>query len=159
MNRVLVSAMETPLPGWTGLLKSYVRKVLAQLGRDKWDLSVLLCGDRTITALNSKYRGKAQATDILSFALDEGEQFPLNSRLAGGDRCRGDIAISLDTLRSNACRFKVSEDEELRRLLIHGILHLGGMDHRTNSSNEPMLQLQERILSDLAQVHIIGRKT
>ena len=69
----------------------------------------------------------------------------------------GDIAISLDTLRENAGRFRISEDEELRRLLIHGILHLDGMEHPTNRETEPMLQLQENILTKLSAGHIIGR--
>jgi len=148
----MVSA-EVPLPGWSKSLKSYALKVLAQLERDKWDLSVLLCDDPTIKELNSRYRGKNEATDVLSFALDAGDPFPDSGRR----RLAGDIVISLDTLRENARYFNIGEDEELRRLLIHGILHLDGMDHRTNEKNEPMLQLQERILENLADVCILGR--
>jgi probable rRNA maturation factor len=152
MNRVLVSAEEVPLPAWGKSLKSYALKVLAELGRDRWDLSVLLCGDQTISSLNSHYRGKAEATDVLSFTLTEGGPFPAGRK---GRRLPGDIVISLETLGKNARRFKVSEDEELRRLLIHGILHLDGMDHRTNKGSEPMLQLQERILQNLAEERIV----
>ena len=151
MNRVAVCTDDVPLPPWSASLKSYARKVLARLGRDKWDLSILLCGDKTISGLNSHYRGKAEATDVLSFSLDEGDTFPLSGRLAPGD-----IVISLDTLRENASHFNISEDEELRRLLIHGILHLDGMDHSSNEKAEPMLQLQERILSELAGEQIVG---
>ena len=155
MNRVQVSTLEDPPPEWVGSLKNYVLKILACLGRDKWDLSVFLCDDETITGLNSRYRGKAQATDILSFVLEEGERFP-----SGGSRhLPGDIVISLDSLRENAGRFKTGEDEELRRLLIHGILHLDGMDHKSNSGTEPMLRLQERILTNLADEHIMGRRS
>ena len=149
MNRVTISAAEAPLPKWSGSLRRYAGKVLAELGRDKWDLSVLLCDDVTISGLNSRYRGKPEATDVLSFAQNEGEPFP-------GKRLPGDIVISLDTLSKNARRFAVSEDEELRRLVIHGILHLDGMNHRSNRSTEPMLQLQENILSKLSDDYIIG---
>jgi probable rRNA maturation factor len=134
-----------PPPRWGKSLKSYALKILAELGRDKWDLSILLCNDKTMSSLNSRYRGKSEATDVLSFALGEGEQFPCNSHR----RLPGDVVISLDTLSINAQRFNISEDEELRRLLIHGILHLDGMDHKTNTATEPMLQLQERILRKL----------
>ena len=143
------------MPGWEKSLKGFARRVLAELGRDKWDLSVLLCNDKTISRLNSRYRGKAEATDVLSFALAGGADFPAGR----GGRMPGDIAISLDTLRDNAGRFKIDEDEELRRLLIHGILHLDGMDHRGNRKTEPMLQLQERILAKLADERIMGSKT
>ena len=151
MNRVTVSAEEVPLPEWSTTLKNYALTVLTELGRDKWDLSILFCGDQLITRLNSEYRGKNEATDILSFSMQEGEQFPTAGKAGAGKRLPGDIVISLDTLRENARRFKVSEDEELRRLVIHGILHLDGMDHISNKNTEPMLVLQETILTKLSQ--------
>jgi len=161
MNRVMVSASsennaEVPLPAWSARFKSYAKKVLARLGRNNWDISVLLCDDGTISALNSRYRGKDQATDVLSFSLNEGEVFPPHE-VPHERSLPGDIVISLDTMRENARRFNIGEDEELRRLLIHGILHLDGMDHRTNGKTEPMLQLQERILTELAEECILGR--
>ena len=150
MNRVAVSVVDLPQPKWVDSLKRYALKVLAVLGKDRWDLSIVLCGNSTIAALNTKYRGKAGATDVLSFAMDEGERFP-----GRGRHLPGDVVISLDSLRKNARRFKVGEDEELRRLLIHGILHLDGMDHQGNGDAEPMLQLQEQILSNLSGENIL----
>ncbi|MDR0443135.1 MAG: rRNA maturation RNase YbeY [Treponema sp.] len=146
MNRVAVNAEEIPLPHWSGAMAEYALKVLDEINRDKWELSFLLCGDKTITSLNSRYRGKAEATDILSFSLgekvrDDNEEYYLP----------GDIVISLDTLRENAKYYQENEDEELRRLIIHGILHLDGMDHETTDSNEPMLALQEDILNRLKE--------
>ena len=157
MNRVQISAADAPLPEWSTSLKKFALKALARLGRDKWDLSVLLCGDKTISDLNFRYRGKAEATDVLSFSLNEGDAFPAQQRRTQERFLPGDIVISLDMLRENADRFKISEDEELRRLLIHGILHLDGMDHRTDQKAEPMLRLQEHILAELAGEHILGR--
>jgi len=151
MNRVTVNSADIPLPEWSKALSKFAKKILAETGKDKWDLSVLLCGDKKITELNSQYRGKNEATDVLTFSLNEGGQFP-----AGGNRfLPGDIVISLDTLSENSMRFKISEDEELRRLLIHGILHLDGMDHKSNSKNEPMIQLQEKILEKLSEERIL----
>jgi probable rRNA maturation factor len=153
VNRVAISGDDAPLPPWSKSVQRYALKVLQNLGRDKWDLSILLCGDETISGLNARYRGKEGPTDVLSFCQNEGEPFPG----AGGRRLAGDIGISLDTLRENARRFNISEDEELRRLLIHGILHLDGMNHSSNEKAEPMLQLQERILTELAGERIVGR--
>ena len=165
MNRVSVnvahgSCPDMPEQNWSKspektlskALGGFARKVLVRLGRDNRDLSVLLCDDSIISDLNSRYRGKAEPTDVLSFAQGEGEIIPPDN-----DRRRllGDIVISLDTLRKNARRFGISEDEELRRLLIHGILHLDGMDHKSNRKTEPMLQLQEKILADLEGEHIL----
>jgi probable rRNA maturation factor len=157
VNRVAVNAGEAPLPAWSESLSRYALKALAALGRDNWDLSVLLCGDETIKKLNAQYRGRDEATDVLSFELgveEAGED--------GGKRyLPGDIVISLDTLRENARYFEISEDEELRRLVIHGILHLDGMDHRTNGDaaaggdDEPMIALQENILAGLGEERIL----
>ena len=159
MNRVMVGTEKIPLPQWAGNLKRYVLLVLDRLGMDKWDLSVMLCDDETIKELNSRYRGRAQATDVLSFAQNEGEFFPSAESRERRRRLPGDIVISLDSLRDNACRFRVGEDEELRRLLIHGILHLDGMNHESNKNTEPMLRLQEQILTDLTENRIIGRRS
>ncbi|MDR2052685.1 MAG: rRNA maturation RNase YbeY [Treponema sp.] len=142
MNRVEVRAEEVPLPPWTDSLAGFSAKALDALGKDGWDLSILLCGDAYIRELNSRYRNRDEATDVLSFAL--GESCPDGE---GRDRyLPGDIVISLETLEENSRYFKVSFDEELRRVIIHGILHLDGMDHETNGKDEPMLLLQEELL-------------
>ena len=152
MNRVAVRAEEVPLPAWSEALARYAINAIGAAGRDGWDLSILLCGDAVIRALNAQYRGIDEATDILSFALGAEE-----TAADGGRRyLPGDIVISLDTLRENARYFASGEDEELRRLVIHGILHLDGMDHRTNDDTEPMLALQENILARLTGEHIMS---
>jgi probable rRNA maturation factor len=151
MNQAAVQAGEIPLPPWAGMVQAYVLKVLEFLGKDNWELSVLFCNDAYIRSLNAQYRRRDEVTDILSFCLGE------TIREAGGAVrfLPGDIVISLETLRENARYFEISEDEELRRLLIHGILHLDGMDHETNEKTEPMLELQEKILADLTGVFIL----
>jgi probable rRNA maturation factor len=141
MNRIEIAAEEVPLPPWKKEAERFLKKVLAWLGKDRWDLSILFCGDGYIRSLNARFRNKDKATDVLSFSLDE--------TLPSGRFLPGDIAVSLDTLKKNARRFNVEEDEELRRLLVHGVLHLGGMDHAGNGKAEPMLRLQERILAEI----------
>ena len=143
MNRVDVRAEEVPLPSWAKAAKKFIRKALAALGRKDWDLSVLFCNNRYIKSLNAQYRNKNEPTDVLSFPL--GETSPAGRYLAG------DIVISLDALEENTRFFKVSADEELRRLMVHGILHLSGNDHATNSAEEPMLILQEEILAGVTE--------
>ncbi|MDR2941354.1 MAG: rRNA maturation RNase YbeY [Treponema sp.] len=149
MNHVTVNAEEVVLPNWIDSMRGFALKVLEEIKRDNWELSILLCGDKTITALNSQYRNKSEPTDILSFNL--GETVKDSGKTV---YLPGDIVISLDTLRENARYFNASEDEELRRLLIHGILHLDGMDHETTDKEEPMLAFQEEILNKLKNEHI-----
>ncbi|GHV77913.1 endoribonuclease YbeY [Spirochaetia bacterium] len=143
MNRAAISAEEVPLPAH---IQGFILKVLDRLGKDRWDLSVLFCNNAYIKALNSRFRSIDEPTDVLSFALGTG----YTDETTGETRfLPGDIIISLETLAENARYFQVPEDEELRRLLIHGILHLDGMDHETNEGFEPMLKLQEEILAEL----------
>jgi probable rRNA maturation factor len=151
MNRVAVSAEEVPLPAWSEALRAYALRVLAETSRDNWDLSVMLCGDEAIKRLNAQYRRRDEATDVLSFELGAEETGENGERRY----LPGDIVISLDTLRENARYFQIPEDEELRRLLIHGILHLEGMDHQTNDAAEPMIILQEKILAKLEEECIL----
>ena len=82
-------------------------------------------------------------------AEDEEDGFTF---ISAGRRKRvlGDILICPEVLKRNAASFNVPEEEELRRLLIHGVLHLSGENHSTNDPTEPMLVHQERILSKLA---------
>jgi probable rRNA maturation factor len=142
MNRVEVHAEEVPLPDWTGTLVQYALNVLDSLGKDNWDLSILLCNDPYIRSLNAQYRAKDEATDVLSFILGETVEEGGETRFLPGD-----IVVSLETLRENARYFQVTENEELRRLVIHGILHLNGMDHADNDLTQPMLRFQEELLA------------
>jgi probable rRNA maturation factor len=154
MNQAAIHAGEIPPPPWAEMARAYALRVLEVLGKDNWELSVLFCNDAYIRSLNARYRRRDEATDVLSFCLGE------TIRGEGGEArfLPGDIVISLETLRENARYFGIREDEELRRLLIHGILHLNGMDHETNEKTEPMLELQEKILADLAGESILPAK-
>jgi probable rRNA maturation factor len=159
MNRVEVSAGELPLPPWSGRAGGFVLKVLEKLNRDRWDLSVFLCNDLLIRELNARFRNRNEPTDVLSFPMGE----TLEDAEAGSRYLPGDIVISLESLAENARYFRVSEDEELRRLLVHGILHLDGFDHGgtldpgapPEESPEAMLALQERILTELSGERIL----
>jgi probable rRNA maturation factor len=121
-------------------VERFCESVFAALEISSFDISVLFCGNEYIRSLNKQFRGIDAPTDILSFGENtEKKQF-----------VRGDIAISLEALRENSDYFKVSENEELHRLLVHGILHLCGFDHATNDfDNEPMLKLQEALLKKI----------
>lgn len=143
-NAVLVSVEEgITAPDWIGRVELFVRRVLETMKIERWELSVMFCSDAFIKQLNEQYRSIDSPTDVLSF-----EQ---NSTYISDDGVEwfsaGDIVISIDTLFKNAEQFSVTPDEELKRLLIHGILHLAGYDHSDNSPEQEMLKLQESILS------------
>ena len=152
MNNIAVNTSDIPIPQWTAALINFGLKVLDEIKKTNWELSVLLCGNQTIKQLNEQYRNKSEPSDVLSFEL--GANVPCNDGTSAF--LAGDIVISVEMLRENAAYFRVSEDEELRRLLIHGILHLDGMDHKTNEIQDPMILLQETILEKLKEEHILS---
>jgi probable rRNA maturation factor len=146
------------LPPWLkkAEMEVFILDVLAYLGKDNWDFSVVFCGNATIRALNRQFRDMDEPTDVLSFTLGEmdGERF-----------LPGDIVVSLEMVEENAGYFHVPVEEEVRRLLIHGVLHLNGMDHGghvaktpEHGETEPMLQLQENILKALVKNEKKGNK-
>ena len=158
-NRILISIQEDfTVPDWFSEEKitSYVQSVLEKLGYDGEEISLLFCNDEYIHELNKNYRDIDSATDILSF--ENGEKYKDDE---GEWLSAGDIALSLETLPKNADYFKVSENEELKRLLIHGVLHLNGYDHGEEhiepglAPTDEMLVLQEKILKEFEEVNLI----
>jgi probable rRNA maturation factor len=127
----------------------YIEAVLDYLDLDDIEISIVFTGDDSITKLNKMYRDKEEPTDVLSFCQND-DTNDFSSEIQSN--CLGDIIISLDTLKKNTNYFKVTFEEELNRLLIHGILHLVGMDHETNNSDEKMLLFQEKILKKIKPV-------
>ena len=148
MNNIDICVQDIALPDWTKDTELYINKILTKIGRDNWDISVVFCSNAFIQTLNKQYRGKDEPTDILSFSQREtpAENPIENTELFAA----GYIVISLEALCGNAAAFNITNNEELHRLLIHGVLHLNGMDHSTNlTESEPMLQLQEKLLQEL----------
>jgi len=158
-NSVFVSVQdEMESPSWLEKIEPYMQQVLSELGYDGEEISVLFCSDAFIQRLNKEYRDIDAPTDVLSF--EDGDEY------TDGDgknwRSMGDIIISLDTVPKNAGYFGVSQNEELKRLLIHGLLHLNGYDHGeehiepgSDPENE-MLKLQESLLRGFSDIKIIG---
>ena len=151
MNRVDVTSVEIEEPAWASRAADFALIVMNKRLLDGWDLSIAFTDDATMRSLNQEWRGKDEPTDILSFQLGE----TLEDPVAGKRFLPGDIIISLDSLSANALYFSVDRDEELKRLIIHGILHLSGMDHEDNEPDKEMLRLQEELLADLAKERIL----
>jgi len=154
MNAILIDADDIEAPKWFDSAEVFVDKVLVALGRKDWEVSVLVCSTKRMAEINQEFRGKSAPTDVLSFPqVDSAAEIP-----ASGPFLAGDIVLCPEFIRTNAADFDVGDDEELRRVIIHGVLHLSGLDHATNDvQKEPMLQEQERLLSLLEKenIHIL----
>jgi probable rRNA maturation factor len=117
------------------------------------EVDVLLAEDRTLRRLNREFRGKDKATDVLSF--------PAAAEVA--DEFAGDLAISLDTARRQAKTHGHTLRDEVRVLLLHGLLHLQGMDHEVDNGEmavrEAALRARLRLPNSLiARVATKARK-
>jgi probable rRNA maturation factor len=141
MNRAEVVSSEVPPPFPRKTVRVFAERIMDMLHAENWTITIVFCTDAFIRVLNKQYRQKDEPTDVLSFASGETRR---------GRFYVGDIVISVETLEKNARYFSVDAHEELRRLIIHGILHLSGMDHATNSEQETMLVLQEKIMRETA---------
>ncbi len=102
------------------------------------ELSVALVDDATIRQLNGEYRQQDKTTDVLAFAMGEGEQLPV---LEGEPQLLGDVIISVHTARRQAKQQRRPLLDELTMLLAHGLLHLLGYDHDNDETEREMTQL------------------
>ncbi|MCD8511980.1 MAG: rRNA maturation RNase YbeY [Bacillus sp. (in: Bacteria)] len=108
------------------------------------EVSITFVGDEHIQQLNRDYRGKDQPTDVLSFALDEGDE----ATVIKGDfpQLLGDIIISVPRAVEQAKEYGHDINRELCFLAVHGFLHLIGYDHNTEEEEKAMFSKQEEIL-------------
>lgn len=113
-------------------VQRWARLMLRALKLPHAELSVVLCDDAFIHDLNRRYRKKDRPTDVLSFAMREGE----GSQYSKG--ALGDVIISLPTARKQARAANQTVDAEVCFLLGHGLLHLLGYDHRTLAEDRRM---------------------
>ncbi len=128
---------EVPRP----LLRRRLVAMLKAVQLKDVELSVLLTGDEQIRILNRDYRKKDKPTDVLAFALREGEFGALNEGLLG------DVIVSLPTAQRQAAEQGKGLLEETTMLLAHGLLHLLGWDHETAAKDRKMRAETDRIIA------------
>jgi probable rRNA maturation factor len=136
-------------------LSDFLARAQRELGFPESGVTVLLIGDSAMAQLNRRFRDKSGPTDVLSFpasAVRAPRSLPRrtkrSSRIHGRTRTGdlayvGDIAISPQTARRNARRYSRSLPEELRILVLHGLIHLAGFDHETDEGQ--MERLEQRL--------------
>lgn len=136
-------------------MEEHLQRVLEQAGlqldlSEETEVSVLLTDDATIRSFNLEYRGKDEPTDVLSFAMDEGDD--AEPEVVGGseEHLLGDIVISVETAARQAEEYAHSLERETGFLAVHGLLHLLGFDHEQGPEEElRMRQEEERILGEI----------
>jgi probable rRNA maturation factor len=127
----------------TGLSAAALCRFVARAQRSvgvRGSVDVLLAGNSDLRALNRRFRGKNQPTDVLSFPAGES---PRNG-------FAGDIAISVDIAKQNAKRLGHATAEEIKILCLHGLLHLAGFDHESDQGQ--MARKERRLRRSLGLV-------
>ena len=114
---------------------AWIRRVAASYGKTVGEVGYLFCDDEKILEVTREYLGHDYYTDIITFDYDEGDQI------------NGDLVISLDTVRTNAEQFQKPYDEELHRVIIHGILHLCGLNDKGPGERELMEAAENKALA------------
>ena len=124
-------------------LEEYVKYVTKKLDIDKAIFNIIMVDEKEIQKLNFTYRGIDKKTDVITFALEDGDDFR-NPEL----RVLGDIYISIPVAYEQAEIYEHSRIREICFLATHGILHLLGYDHMEENEEREMFSLQEELLSN-----------
>ena len=115
-------------------VSTWVRQVAKDYGKVVGDINYIFVDDETMLDINRRFIGHDYYTDHIGFDY------------SSGDSLSGDIYISIDTVRSNADLFQVTENEELHRIIIHGLLHLCGLRDKTDEDRATMQQAEDKAL-------------
>ncbi|MDY6229449.1 MAG: rRNA maturation RNase YbeY [Prevotella sp.] len=113
----------------------WIRAVAATYGRKVGEVGYMFVDDEKILEVNNEYLGHNYYTDIITFDYNE------------GNTLNGDLVISLDTVKTNAEKFGKTYDEELHRVIIHGILHLCGINDKGPGEREIMEAAENKALA------------
>jgi probable rRNA maturation factor len=125
-------------------LRALVRGALETESARPGEIAIVLEGDAKLRELNRRYRGIDRATDVLSFTYEVAPR-------AEGVSVSGDLVVSLDRVRVQAKRYRVTPGRELARLVVHGALHLAGLDHHRTKERAHMRAQERRALRGVSR--------
>lgn len=121
------------------IIRQWIREVIQSYGQELDEISYNFTNDEGILEVNRQYLNHDYYTDIITFDNRDRAEEPI----------AGDIVISLDTVRSNAEKFGTPYAEELHRVLIHGVLHLVGLDDHSDQEEKDMRAAEDKALQML----------
>ena len=119
------------------LCKSIIEKILTQYKYTSYNVNVIFTSDIYLSELKKEFFSKDQWTDVIAFPLQRDSKF-----------IEGEIYISMPTAKKNATSFKEPYNKELGRLIIHGSLHLLGIEDKSKEQKKNMTILEEKFLED-----------
>ena len=118
-------------------ISSWIKEVAGNHNKKAGDISYIFCSDDKILEVNREYLQHDYYTDIITFDYSKDNVIS------------GDIFISLDTVKSNSEKFNTAYEDEIHRVIIHGILHLCGINDKTDNEQEEMTRNENEALKIL----------
>jgi len=113
-----------------------VKHVVSKIAIDLLSCQIIFVDDETLRNMHEKYLNEPDYTDVMTFDVGE-------------DKTEGEIYISRDRIKENAENFNVSLDNEIYRIIIHGILHLKGYRDKSDVDKKAMQQMEDKLLNDI----------
>lgn len=117
------------------IITKWIKDVAATYQKKVGDVAYIFCSDDKILEVNKEYLQHDYFTDVITFDYSE------------GDIINGDIFISLDTVKSNSEQFGTNYSDELNRIIIHGVLHLCGINDKASGEREHMTECENKALN------------
>ncbi|GJL84670.1 MAG: endoribonuclease YbeY [Micavibrio sp.] len=127
---------ESALPGLHDLTKEAVNTALSLTKNEATEISIVFANNTFIQGLNNRYRNKDKPTNVLSFPQDDGESL-------------GDVVLALETIEQESTEQKKALEDHVKHLIVHGTLHLLGLDHENDVEAAEMEALEIRALKAL----------
>jgi probable rRNA maturation factor len=151
VNRVEITCDKGAFPVDRAWLRQAARKVLRAMGYSNAELSVYICDEEKMRALNAEWRGKDRVTDVLSFAQNEGDFAEPQSA------CLGDVVICSARAQEQAAGAGIHYNNEILNLLVHGTAHLAGFDHEKGRGEAKAMREFENKIKQEVEAFLAGQ--
>jgi probable rRNA maturation factor len=132
--RIFYDNTSYKIKGWKKVVR-ILNKVIAKEGKISGDLSYIITNDEELRKINTQFLEHDYFTDVITFNYSDKNYI------------NGEVYISLDSVKENALNYNVSLKEEIRRVMIHGVLHLVGYDDKTEAERKKMREQENFWLS------------
>lgn len=121
----------------TGEIKNWIKKVIRSEGKEPGDLSFIFADEENMLKMNIKYLGHDYNTDVITFDYSK------------DDFIEGEIYIGIDTIRKNAKKYKVTLRNEVKRVMVHGVLHMLGYEDKNEEQRKLMKEREDYHIGEI----------